>query len=747
MVNYPRRNKTGVRRWIPSFRQFLALGLLGAITSLGLFAYAVRSTTIPTPNEVSQAQTTIIYYDDGVTELGRLGEANRVSVTIDQIPLATQHAILSAEDRDFYKHSGISVKGITRAFWNNINTSTTQGGSTITQQYAKNAYLTQERTKIRKVKEIILAIKLETSTSKDKILEDYLNTIYFGRGAYGIETAANQYFNKDVQALTVAESAVLSAIIQAPNSIMGDEARLKSRFNYVLDGMVTMGWLSQSERDSTTFPTIIEYQQPNVFGGVKGYLVETVRQSLYANGITEDELNRAGYRVTSTFNKLAQDSAEAAVIKEGPKTGTEGLRIGMAAVRPGTGEVVAMYGGADYLKDQLNNATQAIGQAGSTFKPFTLAAALENKQSLSTAYSGKNKTKVDNYVVVNYSDESWGKHITLLKATEHSVNSAYVECAKATGLQKVLDSAVRAGIPADAVGMEPVLAFTLGTASPHVIDIAAGYSTFAARGLQVAPSYLKKVVGIHGDVVFELAPKPVQAYSTDIADTVTYALQKVVTNGTGKPAMKLGRPAAGKTGTTNDNKSALFAGYTPELAAAIMLTKDDANGQPMTLSGTGGMKTVYGASFPARIWTEFMKGALSETPISKFPKLPKGQPNGAKPTATPSSSASPTTPASPKPTQSNSQSPSPSDEPVMVAVPDVSTTGLIMSEAEATNILSSFGFGVDIVDQVVSNPDEYGMVIGQLPAPGDMAPEGSSVTIIVGRQASGLRQLINFIIR
>lgn len=608
-------------------------------------ATSVKVLSVPQPNEVTTAQTTILYYDDGVTELGRLGEANRVSVPIDEVPLLTQRAVLAAEDRQFYEHDGFSIRGIARALYTNLTgASGAGGGSTITQQYAKNAYLTQERSLTRKYKELILSIKLETIVNKDKILSDYLNTIYFGRGAYGIETAANQYFGKSVGDLDLAESAVIAAIVQAPNALSPEENLdgLTSRWNYVLDGMLTQGWISQEERDSVKFPKIDEYKPVNTFGGPKGYLIEQVRQVMYENGITDDQINLAGLRVVTTFNQVAQDAMIAAVEAEAPTENIEGLRIGVASVRPETGEVVAMYGGSDYLENQFNNATQMIGQAGSTFKPFALAAGLENGVTLATTFSGKNKTKVNDYVVVNYGDNSYGKKITLLKATESSVNSAYVQLADSVGLDVVFNAAQRAGIPADAVGMEPNLAFTLGTTSPHVVDIAAAYATFASRGLQANPAYIKSITAESGEIVYKFSPKPVQAFSTDIADTVNYALQKVVTAGTGKAAKELGRPVAGKTGTTNDNKSALFAGYTPELATAVMFVKDGPDGQPMTLAGTGGMEKVTGGSYPARIFTAYMKLALMDYPVTEFAPLPKGQPNGIKPTDVPSPKPSPT---------------------------------------------------------------------------------------------------------
>jgi membrane peptidoglycan carboxypeptidase len=449
------------------------------------------------------------------------------------------------------------------------------------------------------------------------------------------------------------------------------------------------------------------------FSGPQGYLIEQARQTMYASGVTEDQINLGGLRVVTTFNKQAQDAMILAVVEQGPKEKIDGLRIGVASVRPETGEVVAMYGGADYLENQLNNATQMIGQAGSTFKPFTLAAGIESGASLSTAFSGKNKTKVDNYVVVNYGGHSYGDRVTLLKATENSINSAFVELAESVGREVVLKSAIRAGIPADAVGMEPNLAFTLGTASPHVVDIAAAYATFASRGLQVSPSYIKSITTGSGETLFKLSPKPVQAFSTDVADIVTYALQKVVQVGTGTAARALGRPVAGKTGTTNDNKSALFAGYTPELATAVMFVKDGPDGQPVSLSGTGGMSSVTGGSYPARIFTAYMKGALKDLPVQKFPDLPTGQPNGANPTESPSPSAVPSL--------------APVDPNAPVSVPDLTGT----TSDQAISILQGLGLNPILELQNGSNASLPLFVLDQSVTVGTMSPPGTNVTLKV----------------
>ncbi len=703
-------------RFVPSLKQIFFAGFLVLVAGLATIAIAVRVVAVPQASEIATAQTTILYYDDGVTEMARLGEANRVSVDFSEIPLVAQQAMLAAEDREFYNHGGFSIRGISRAVVTNvIGAAGAGGGSTITQQYAKNAYLTQERTFTRKAKELILSIKLETLVSKDQILADYMNTIYFGRSAYGIESAATSYFGKSAANLTTAEAAFLAAIVQAPNGLAPEKNLdgLQRRWNYVLDGMVSQGWLSLDERASVTFPIYLTETPAQTFSGPQGHLIEQVRQEMFTREITEDLINLAGLRVVSTFNKQAQDAMIAAVNEEGPSENIEGLRIGVASVRPETGEVVAMYGGADYLENQLNNATQMIGQAGSTFKPFTLAAGIENGSSLSTAFSGKNKTKVDNYVVVNYGGQSFGDRVTLLKATESSINSAYVELAESIGREVTLEAAIRAGIPADAVGMEPNLAFTLGTASPHVVDIAAAYATFASRGLQVTPSYIKSITTSSGETLFKLSPKPVQAFSTDVADIVTYALQKTVQVGTGKAAKALGRPVAGKTGTTNDNKSALFAGYTPELATAVMFVKDGPDGQPVSLSGTGGMSSVTGGSYPARIFTAYMKGALKDFPVQKFPGLPSGQPNGANPTESPSPSAMPSL--------------APIDPNAPITMPELK--GTTTDQAIAT--LQGLGLNPILELQIGSDASLPLFVLEQSVAVGTLSAPGSNVTLKV----------------
>lgn len=613
------------RHWL---RWLVVIVLVLVGLGVGVFAFLLARTTVPSPNELATSEATIVYWADGRTELGRLGEATRRSVALADIPDVVQRAVLAAEDRDFYDHGGISPVGIGRAIWNNVTGGDTQGGSTITQQYAKNAFLTQERSWDRKVKEALLAIKLETVVSKESILENYLNTIYFGRGAYGIEAAAIAYFGVPASQLTLEQGAVLAAIIKSPSGLAPEESldSLEGRWSYVLDAMVDKGWITQKQRTRAEFPKIKKQKAKDRLGGQTGFLLTMVQQQLVDLGFGEEEIQRGGLRITSTFDRQAQRAATAAVRKVGPTSGTDGLRIGLAAVRPGTGEVVAIFGGRDFIDDQINNATRQFAQAGSTFKPFALAAATEQGVPLTSVWNGDSPSTVNGYTFSNYGDKSYGQ-VTLLTATENSINSAYVEMESDIGVESVADAAVRAGIPEDTPGMDLGdlnLTFVLGTASPSALDMASAYSTFAASGARAQTTVVSRVVGPNDGLLYEFTPTVRAAFDAAVADTVTFALNRVVTNGTGRTALALGRPAAGKTGTTDDNKSAWFVGYTPQLAAAVLMAKEDADGLPVSMAGTGGLQTVTGGSYPAAIWTAFMTGALDGEPVVEFPPPPDG---------------------------------------------------------------------------------------------------------------------------
>jgi membrane peptidoglycan carboxypeptidase len=536
-----------------------------------------------------------------------------------------RNAVLAAEDRKFYSNQAFSVTGIARALINNLKSGSlnNEGGSTITQQYAKTAFLTSSRTIERKIKELVIAMKLENALSKDQIFENYLNTIYFGRGSYGVQTASQQYFNRNVDQLTLSQTAVIASILRSPgyyDPSLSEEngVRLENRFQYVIDGMLNEGWITQEQADKAKFPTVAPRVTSGTLSGPKGHVISQVQRDLGRLGFTEEQLLEGGLVIRTTLVQKAQQSAVDAVTKFYPKKAPENLRIGLVAIRPGTGEIIALYGGRDYLERQLNDATQSIALAGSTFKPFALIAALEAGIPLTSMWNGDSPQTFDDlgkpYIVSNYGDEGWGQ-IDLLSATQHSINTIFVPLGMKAGMDKVVDAARRAGIPEN-VAMIPTPSVVLGVASPRVIDVANAYATFAAQGVYAKPFLVASVTGPNKGVLYEATPQTQEVFSKEVMADLTYALKSVVNGGTGAAALSLGRPAAGKTGTSQSNASAWFAAYTPQLSASVAFFRDSAS---ESLNGIGGLTSVTGGSFPARIWTAFMKGALKGEPVMTFP--------------------------------------------------------------------------------------------------------------------------------
>jgi membrane peptidoglycan carboxypeptidase len=603
-------------------RAAIFLGGFGFVAGSTLFAIAYFTVSIPDPNAYVNSQATIIQYANG-EEIGRMGAQNRTIVSLTKIPLHLREAVMAAEDRDFYSNKAFSPIGILRALKNNLLGGSLQGGSTITQQYAKTAFLTSERTIQRKIRELVIAIKLENQLSKDEILENYLNTIYFGRGSYGVQTASLQYFNRSVDQLSVSQAVVLASILRSPGLYdpafnKDNRPRLENRFAYVVKGMTEKGWLTEKEAAKVKIPYIAPRATSGSLSGPKGHLIEAVRKELIKFGFTEDQIMVGGLVVKTTLVQQAQQAAVDAVNKQGPTKAPDNLHIGLAAVRPGTGEIIAMYGGKDYLTRQLNDATQAIAQAGSTFKPFALIAGLQQGIPLTSMWNGDSPQTFDDagkpYPVANYGFEGWGQ-ISLLKATGSSVNTVYVPLGIKVGPENVVEAARRAGIP-ESIAMVPTPSVVLGVASPHVLDVANAYATFAANGIYAKPYLISQVLGSNKGVLYEGKPQTQEVFAADVMADLTYALKYVVTNGSGFAALKLGRPAAGKTGTSQSNASAWFSAYTPQLAASVALFRDNAT---QSLKGVGGLATVTGGSFPARIWTAFMKGALKGEPVLDFP--------------------------------------------------------------------------------------------------------------------------------
>lgn len=603
-------------------RGTLFIGGFGFIAGAVLFALAYFTVDIPDPNAYVNSQSTIIQYSNG-KEIGRVGTQNRQIIPLAKIPLNLRHAVLAAEDRGFYSNRAFSVTGIARAIFNNLKGGSLQGGSTITQQYAKTAFLTPSRTIQRKIKELIIAIKLENQLSKDQIFESYLNTIYFGRGSYGVMTASQQYFNRNVDQLTNSQAAIIASILRSPGFYdpafkEGNKERLIARFKYVKKGMIDAGWLTPKDAANMKFPTIAPRSTSGQLSGPKGHIIEAVQKELAKIGFNQDQLLVGGLVIKTTLDQKAQQSAVDAVNKFYPKKAPKNLHIGLVAIRPGTGEIVALYGGRDYLERQLSDATQSIALAGSTFKPFAIIAALEQGIPLTSMWNGDSPQAFDNagkpYVVSNYGNEQWGQ-ISLLYATQHSVNTVFVPLGIKVGPASFVDVARRAGIP-ESVAMMPTPSVVLGVASPHVIDVANAYATFAAQGIKAKPYLVAQVKGPNKGVLYEAKAETQEVFSKEVMADLTYALKAVVTSGTGGAALALGRPAAGKTGTSQSNASAWFSAYTPQLAASVALFRDSAS---ESLNGIGGLTSVTGGTFPAKIWTAFMKGALKGKEKLNFP--------------------------------------------------------------------------------------------------------------------------------
>ncbi|MBM3720647.1 MAG: penicillin-binding protein [Actinobacteria bacterium] len=602
------------------------LAALFAILGGTAFAIAYFTTDIPDPNDYVNSQATIIQYSNG-DEIGRIGAQNRTIIPLAKIPLELRQAVLAAEDKNFYSQGAFNPIAILRGAINTALGRGLQGGSTITQQYAKTAFLTADRTVQRKIRELIIAIKLENQLTKDEIFEDYLNTIYFGRGAYGVETGAKVYFGKSVDQLNVAQAAVLASILRSPGFYdpdfrEGNKERLENRYKYTLNNMVDEGWLEEKEADRLMekVPAIRPRLSTGQLAGNKGHLVEAVRKELNNLGFPDEQLMIGGLVVRTTLEKDAQVAAEAAVFQQAPKDAPADLHIGLVSIRPGTGEIVAMYGGRDYLERQLNDATQAITQAGSTFKPFALIAALQQGISLQTVWNGKSPLIFDDFIgrpyeVSNYGNKSFGD-VSLLDASADSVNTVYVPLGIKAGVERVIEAARKAGIP-ESVVMFPSPSVVLGVSSPRVIDVANSFATFAANGVRAKPLLIKEVLGPNKGVLYQSRVETEQVFDEAVMADLNYALAEVVRSGTAASALRnFGRPAAGKTGTSQQNASAWFTGYTPQLATSIAFFRDDAT---QSLNGIGGLTSVTGGSFPARIWNAYMKVALKGQPKLDFP--------------------------------------------------------------------------------------------------------------------------------
>ncbi|NKZ02905.1 transglycosylase domain-containing protein [Actinomadura latina] len=589
---------------------FTLLGFIGFF--LAAFGVAYLFTPVPSPQEKAIAQGPTFYYSDGKTQIAKTG-INRDAVELDRVPESTRNAVIAAENDSFYQDPGVSVEGTTRAFWSTVTGKQLQGGSTITQQMVRNYYggIGKERSVTRKLKEVMVALKVDREKPKDWILEQYLNTIYFGRNAYGVQAAAHAYYDKDVSDLTPAEGAFLAAAIQQPSNFSdptGDQrVRAEQRWRAVVGNMVQDGYLTSADAAAMEFPTPVKQKITDVLKGQRGYMVNVAKKELTERrGYSEDEINRSGLKITTTFDKRLMDAMKQAVAQNTPDGMSKKIRTGAVSVDPSTGQVLAFYGGRGYLEEALSSAFGEWAQAGSGFKPIALAAALRDGRSLSTTYDGSSPQTFGGHSLHNDSNESFGS-VNLVTATEHSINTAYVNLGQDVGNEKIAEMAEKMGIPASQMTKDQrnAATFPLGIVSLHPVQQAGVYATFASEGVHRTPFVVKSVTDNENEKR-TFTEKGNRALSAQNARDATYAMEKVVQGGTGTNAqLPDGRDVAGKTGTTDEGKAIWFNGYIPQMATSVAMFRSD--NKPLNIPGYG----AYGGQLPAQIWRTYMAEAVN----------------------------------------------------------------------------------------------------------------------------------------
>ena len=613
--NTSRQKRPAKKSGSTAKRIILGFGLviLVMLTGIGCgFLTASMNTKPDLANDILPPASSQIYDING-NEIANVHAAeNRRPVKIEQVPKDLQNAFVAVEDNRFYEHSGVDPRGIMRALYANIRgRGVSEGGSTITQQLAKNAYLTQDRTITRKIQEVFLALQLERQYTKQEILEMYLNQIYFGQGAYGVQAAAQTYFGKDVDKLTFA---MLAGIPKSPNyySPANNMQAAQARKAVVLDQMAKYGYIANSQAQKTkqeqlTLVKPVAKEKDNT----AAYFIDYVTQTLI-DKYGADAVYKEGLKIYTTLDIDMQKAAEAAV-KKLPTYRTDGNGVqqpqaAIVAIDPHNGYIKAMVGGRG--TDQFNRATMAVRQPGSAFKPFVFAAALEEHFTPNTVINDA-PIDIGGWRPQNDSGSFSGK-VTMREVAQHSINVPTVKIAQKIGIDKPIYYAQAMGISTfvlDGAQNDKQLATALGGMTKGVtpLEITSAYGTFANKGVHVEPVVIVKVLDRNGKVLEQSEPKQNSVISANSAAELTDMLQTVIKNGTGRRA-DIGRPAAGKTGTTSNYHDAWFVGYTPDLVAGVWMGNDD----------NTPMRGVMGGQLPAEIWKAFMQKALAQTPAKNF---------------------------------------------------------------------------------------------------------------------------------
>ena len=624
-------------------QRFVAVvALVGVLSAASLALLAGAASALLGAGEVAPvsdidlnplSQRSVVLAADGSLLAVLHREENRASVPLEQVPQVVVDAVLAIEDRQFYDHGGMNLRATGRALATNVSAGDVlQGGSTITQQLVKNALLTPKQDLRRKLEEAVLAIRLEDQMTKDQILERYLNTVYFGNGAYGVQAAAEMYFGVDAEDLDQGQAALLAGLIRNPigyDPFTAPELAQERR-DLVVDRLVAEGLADEEAAASIReAPVPTERRNLDLLPKPEDYFVEEVTQRLLDDprlGETPNEryssLFRGGLTIKTTLDPRLQTIAEQAVAEIVPE-GQDEFTASVVSVEPGTGAVRALVGGRGFETDKYNIATQGVGQQpGSSFKPFVLAAAFEQGISPRATIDGRGPCQFDNpggfpdpYEVENF-EGSAGGVLDLTSATRSSVNCAYVRLGKIVGLDKVVETAARLGIT---TALEPDLSLPLGSREVLPIDMAGAYAAFAADGMHHQPYLVEEVVDQQGEILMSGATEGVQAISPSTAHQVTGVLEGVVSGGTATRARFADRrPAAGKTGTTSAYSDAWFVGYVPQLATAVWMGSPEGN---LEMTNVGGVR-VTGGSYPARIWQAFMGPALEGQEAMDFPAPP-----------------------------------------------------------------------------------------------------------------------------
>lgn len=619
------RRRRPRRRRISRFRMYTEVTVLALLAvSLGVVAGAFFSVLKMLPSSADIAsyeptEATKIYSSDGVV-LADIFEENREIVPIGDMPKNLQNATVAIEDERFYKHPGIDLQGIARAIYQNLRRRhLAQGASTLTQQLARNIYLTREKSVSRKLKEILLALELERNFSKEQILELYMNQVYYGSGAYGVQTASNVYFGKDVKDITLAQSALLAGLPQKPSfySPYEDLEAAVNRRDVVLDHMAELGYITKAQRDEAKAEKV-------VLVGAKPAGLRRYRAPWFVTYIMKeltkeygaDLVYRGGLIVHTTLNYEMQTTAEQELRKGvGAAKSRRVTQGALICIDPQTGYIKAMVGGVnpDFTKDQFNRAVQARRQPGSAFKAFVYTAAVDNGYDAYYRVSNAPITYKGKPWPNNYDRRQSARSYTMIQAVAKSVNRCAVNMTRAIGTEEVITYARMLGIRSP---ISPGLALALGASGVSPLELCSAYGVFAAKGMRAEPMAIVRINeserNSDGAVIKENRPAVHQVLSEQTAETMGQLFRAVVTMGTGASARSI-RDAHGKTGTTQDDRDAWFVGYTPELVTAVWVGND--NYTPM--------KSVWGGNVCAPTWTAFMRKAL-EVHKSEVEETPSG---------------------------------------------------------------------------------------------------------------------------